>query len=427
MATVQEIQSEINQVQSEIVRVSSELRLARSEGDVNGVQELERLLVSLSQRERQLQQDLTQLRQNNSGWAATQVQTSDDGATQNPSAAPVLIVPEGRINQAVDVETGTNVDTRTLADTQSVPAEGFDGSPLPVSEGRPTPGGAPGAGAGNDDTGTRKITERIINTTFNSGIKPQPNVLDQYASYTYSISWYLMSPESYKTLLTSQKKSIAGFQLLMQSGGAPTAGRNPEFPVDYYIDNLELTSYMQGKGTGSAHNLTDIRFTVTEPNGITLLGNLYRAVDGFYKKNASQLVGKTPGDYAAAEYCLVIRFYGYDDEGKLIQVGKDKNSSTEPRAVVEKFYPFHLVDIQFRVASKLVEYQVQARPIAYDIGFGSDRAVIPYNTELSGTTLKDILVGKPAGTNTTAAGPGERPSAPSSGSAPIPTYDGLDI
>jgi hypothetical protein len=78
-----------------------------------------------------------------------------------------------------------------------------------------------------------------------------------------------MSPDSYKTLLTSQKKSIAGFQLLMQSGGAPTAGRNPEFPLDYYIDNLELVSYMQGKGTGSAHNLTDIRFTVTEPNGIT--------------------------------------------------------------------------------------------------------------------------------------------------------------
>jgi hypothetical protein len=76
--------------------------LARSEGDVNGVQELERLLVSLSQRERQLQQDLRQLQQNNSGSAANQVQTSDDGATQNPVAAPVLIVPEGRINQAVE-------------------------------------------------------------------------------------------------------------------------------------------------------------------------------------------------------------------------------------------------------------------------------------------------------------------------------------
>jgi hypothetical protein len=152
---------------------------------------------------------------------------------------------------------------------------------------------------------------------------------------------------------------------------------------------------------------------------------MYRAVDGFYKKNAIQQVGKTPGDYAAAEYCLVIRFYGYDDSGKLIQVGKDQNSSTEPRAVVEKFYPFHLVDIQFRMNNKLVEYQVQARPIAYDIGFGSDRAVIPYNTELSGSTLKDILVGKPFNAPGAAtADPGARSTTPN---APIPTYDGEDI
>jgi hypothetical protein len=76
----------------------------------------------------------------------------------------------------------------------------------------------------------------------------------------------------------------------MQSGGAPLSatsntsqptnlpGRSPFFPVDYYIDDLELFSKFPGKGVGMPHNVLDIKFKVTEPNGITLIDNLYAAV-----------------------------------------------------------------------------------------------------------------------------------------------------
>ena len=53
-------------------------------------------------------------------------------------------------------------------------------------------------------------------------IIPQPNILDQYSSYTYSASVYLMSPIQYQRLLRSKKKNINGYNLLFQSGGAPT-------------------------------------------------------------------------------------------------------------------------------------------------------------------------------------------------------------
>ena len=223
-----------------------------------------------------------------------------------------------------------------------------------------------------------------------------------------------MPPDAYKKLLESKKKSIAGYQLLMQSGGAPinqggqqpsftqngqtdpadaagpaakfsgeNSGRNPFFPLDYYLDNLEIHSTITGKGSNRAHNVASLKFTVTEPNGITLLDNLYRAVEDTYKV--------TGVPYSAAQYCLVIRFYGYDANGVPVQVGKDINSSTNARAVVEKFIPFSIADITFRVSNRLVEYQVSGTAIPYILGFGTALGTIKSNIEVTGGTVQEVM------------------------------------
>jgi hypothetical protein len=120
-----------------------------------------------------------------------------------------------------------------------------------------------GVGANRDDN-TRpnsNSTAQIINASFNQRIVPEPNVLDAYASYTYAITWYLLTPDQYNEMTRSQKKNCASWQLLMQSGGAPTqaagvtansaatAGRNKWFDKDYYIDELEIDS----SGTTQRH------------------------------------------------------------------------------------------------------------------------------------------------------------------------------
>lgn len=333
----------------------------------------------------------------------------DDAVTQNPQLGPLTFDAQGRVNNQ-DIEFGTNPPVITSIESQSVNPDGF--APQYGTSGGERdvfPGGDPGAGATSDDSGTRQNTTQIINSAFNSKITPQPNILDQYASYTYSISWYLMQPNTYKTLLESKKKSLAGMQLLAQSGGAPAgtagatsqntqgpgavttntsvdAGRNSFFNLDYYIDNLEIESLITGGGNRMAHNATNIKFTVTEPTGITLINNLYQAVSSVYKQS------NIP--YAIAQYCLVIRFYGYDDNGNLIQVGKDRNSSTDPRAVVEKFYPFLITNIKFRLANKIVEYSVDAKAIPHTVGFGQDLGTIKAPFELTGTTVKDVLSGR---------------------------------
>jgi hypothetical protein len=337
--------------------------------------------------------------------AATDVANSAAGATQNPAAAPAST---GRLTTteaatlAQNTETGTNPPVKTLTQTQSVPPANTGNE----TEGRP--GGEPGAGAKGEDGASRANTKQILDTVGNKPFEPKNNVLDQYASYTYNIGWYILTPEQYTKLQTSAKPSISQYNLLMQSGGAPAvqpdlidasgrrnaasdprsttytgpaaaAGRNPFFGLDYYLDNVELTSTIVGKGAGRANNVGSLKFTVTEPANITLINNLYKAV--------KQLYPDTNATYSTAYYALVIRFYGYDETGKIVQASNGDNNN----AVVEKIIPFLLSNIEFTVSNKLVEYQVTAVGAPYDIGFGSNLGVIKEKIEVSGATVKDLM------------------------------------
>lgn len=251
-------------------------------------------------------------------------------------------------------------------------------------------------------------------------IIPQSNVLDKFASYTYNVSLYIMNPQQYRQMLTTKQRNVAGFQLLMSSGGAPiaggaltpvdpqeaqqaadgnsaaiaqpTLGRNQFFPLDYYLDDIRLRSLVSGKATGGAHNVFEMSFKIIEPNGITLLDNLYAATQQY-----AALQGSTgTQNYAAQMYLMVIRFYGYDADGNFVNIkGQVKNpdGSVGPEAVVEKFVPFVFSEIKFRIANKLTEYECKAFCPQNMINTGQGRGVIPYNVEFTATNLKELLTG----------------------------------
>jgi hypothetical protein len=364
---------------------------------------------------------------------------AEGAAASNPSTPSSVLAPNGRIN-ANNVERGTDDPVKTQVQTQSTPPAG-DGNALPfvqTSTGlnvlaedldaaeQPYVVTQAGAGANRDDN-TRpntNATAQIINASFNQRIVPEPNVLDDYASYTYAITWYLLTPEQYNEMIRSQKKNCASWQLLIQSGGAPTqaagvtagstatAGRNQFFDLDYYIDDLEIDSLVPLKGTGAANTATDIKFKVTEPNGITLIENLYKAVSNLYKqKNVSKTA-----NYPMAQYCLVVRFYGYNDNGELVTTGRrgtnGKTNLTDPRAIVEKFYPFVITNIKFRIPKdRVVEYAVEGKPIPHFYNKSQDRGTIPFAFELIGETAEQVLRGNPVGT-VYPTSPGERRSSP---------------
>jgi hypothetical protein len=169
-----------------------------------------------------------------------------------------------------------------------------------------------------------------------------------------------------------------------------------------HLDNLVIETALAGKGTGSATNATTLTFTVTEPNGFTFIENLYRAVASIYKKN------NLKGNYVDADYCICIRFYGYNDSGELIQVGRTTNPSggragvavsTDVRAVVEKFITFKIGSVNTKIVSRAVEYQIEGSGVGTSTAFSSQRGTIPFPYELAGSTVGELLNGRPVGTN----------------------------
>ncbi len=386
----------------------------------------------------------------------SQLARDDSAGTQNPSAPTtatgrIQTFTTDQVNQ--NLETGTTAPTKTIGQTQATPADNFGvidtNSQDTVPKNAPT---SPGVGAGttnSSSTGRGEDTppissgdtQQILNTSFaGQNIVTQPNVLDQYASYTYAISWYLITPDQYNNMINTQKKNVSGWQLLMQSGGAPSkvasstaptntptaptstsGGRNPWFTLDYYLDDLEIESIVPLHGTNMANSATNIRFKVTEPNGLTLLDNLYSAVKNLYKSapvSGDTNTTSTDPNYVMAQYVLVIRFYGYDSDGNLVAPAKGgysnsgKLSNTDPQSVIEKFYPFIISNIKFREANRAIEYSVEGKPIPHYYNLASDRGTIPFAFSLSGETIGDILIGKPVGTVYPTADPGARVTTP---------------
>jgi len=359
------------------------------------------------------------------------------------------------------VDTNTNPPIKTLAQTQATngvnqdgQAVGFgirteDGSLSNLRRNPETgelydPGGIastsanidPGVGATDDNPPASEEQSQIDanakDVTTQQLIQPQPNVLDNFASYTYQVSVYLFTPAQFNAFTNSRKKLINNYYLLFQSGGAakniggaqgalgtsfaaaqadlesegigfapntvlpgpnsPDAGRNPFFPNDFYIDQVTLENVVgAGGNNGSPHQTATMKFTVIEPQNITLIDRIYEAVQDLAPKD---FTGKI--NYAAAEYLMIIRFYGYDINGKLV-AGKQSpdpdNALTDTNAIVEKYIPFKINNIKWAVNGKQVSYEFDCTGAHNAIATSQRRGTIPFDIEVSGGTVKEVLGG----------------------------------
>ena len=337
------------------------------------------------------------------------IQTGPDGRVVPPGQAQ----PTNARRTTQEVDSGTNAPTRTITSTQAVPPP--TAQPTQGRPDAPTASRTPGVGAARQDSAARAGTVQGLKTVFlGSGAKivPQANSLGKYGSYTYNLSLYIMSKEDYQRTVSSARISVPGSQLLIQSGGMPgspatptpsdtqqlgvtgetvgtkptSAGRNQYFPLDFYIDDFTITNLQPGKGTGSANAVTNMKFKIVEPNGISFLDNLYSACE--------QYVGKKQ-NYASQTYLMVVRFYGYDEKGNLVKVDNDTTDvRTDKNALVEKYIPFQFTKIGFRVANNLTEYTCEAVVPGNNQATGQSRGIIPYNTELQAETIGGLFGGK---------------------------------
>lgn len=256
----------------------------------------------------------------------------------------------------------------------------------------------------------------------------QANVLDQYESYTYNISWYLVTPQDIQTIYQSGTlATLPPDRLIVQSGGIAGTGRNPNFNVDFYIEKLTLLSTLAGQ-TGTATSTENLHMTVVEPYGITFVQTLVKAINQLYGTSINnaqtgqggQSVGnqqKQQVETNAAFNLINITFQGYDTEGNLVRGSKNGQ-------VIQKYFIAGIQKLDYKVsAKKMVEYE-----ITFNVDYTKAQsmgAAIPQQIELTAATVKDALVGPSAATatpangrtNTTSPGTSQTSSPPVAGSA----------
>ena len=153
------------------------------------------------------------------------------------------------------------------------------------------------------------------------------NPLSLFASYTYQLSLYMITPDAYDLFTASGRKDInadgkGGAYLLVQSGGINTTStetvrRAPGFGLDYFIDDLKITTSTSAASSGTATNTTEMSFSIYEPYGFSFMTKLKNATEALQKysnlPNFKDI--KNPGRQF---FILGIRFLGYDINGKIL-------------------------------------------------------------------------------------------------------------
>lgn len=235
---------------------------------------------------------------------------------------------------------------------------------------------------------------------------PIPNSFQKFNNMTYGISLYLQSPENYARMMDTGTKDVTGMELLIQSGGISTdpgeagdatlgpaqpasgnfgAVRNKFFTRDFYLDDIQLQSYIAGTSTGGPQNSFEVKFTVTEPMGLTFMERLYNASTDYARR-----IGFENFNPINQLYLMVIRFYGYDEFGNQILNGAF-NDSSDPGSYIEKWIPLMISQVRFRVESSKVVYACECVCPQTQIGQGQVHGTIPFNMGLQGNTLQDLL------------------------------------
>lgn len=344
------------------------------------------------------------------------------------------------VNGVTTTTTTSETITNTVANDDSGAVQpnpaGSTGSPTSTS---PDATGATAAGTGNTSTaaptnpsGGSNGTLPVAGSTTagptlrTEASKTQPpgkrlkNPLGYFSSYTYQISLYMITPDAYDAFIQSGRKNISALQqaaagkteggagafLVAQSGGINNKSetRAAGFAFDYAIDNLGFTTVTSAKAGEGSSNVTEVKFTITEPYGFSFISNLKNARDGLIKYGKSKKLELTaakdstlPTDATKQFFILGVRFFGYDERGNLM-TGKevfdgnilDPNASGNG-AVFERYFDIVITEMKFRIDGRTVVYNIQGVSLAPKEAFSLAKGQIDQNIQITAGTVEEAF------------------------------------
>jgi len=214
------------------------------------------------------------------------------------------------------------------------------------------------------------------------------NPLSKYASYTYNITLYAVTPEAYNLFVISNKTQLAksdGVVVVAQSGGVNNqdSNRAAGFEFDYYIDDVKLTAAVSPEATQTSTVTYDVEFKIVEQLGFKFVTNLKNTLESL--KNKSKILQQSNLQNATKLiFVMGFKFTGYDIKGNLISLTSDNLSS-------EKFYDILLHELKFKIDGTVTTYNLKA-VVTSSTTMGIQYGVInngAYN--LTGKTVGDVL------------------------------------
>lgn len=282
--------------------------------------------------------------------------------------------------------------------------------------------------AGTPSASAKSPATVNITTPANTGQKTGKNLVDQnfpgkrkdnplsyYSSYTYSLTLYMVTPEFMNEFtngpaagtLPANRISSNQIFVVAQSGGtnnnvdsrALTLSKNlgpNQQGLDFFIDDLAYTTTLPGGPKGQT-TATDLTFKIIEPNGFTFLQDLTIASN---RLNTISPIIKSKSTVPLAldqNYIISIRYYGYDVSGNLMQSVPGPTNFSDPKAASERHLPIKISNIKFKLDEKSTTYTVVATNLSEQVAFARSKNTIEQQTSVSGTTVKDALLGGSGG------------------------------
>ena len=242
------------------------------------------------------------------------------------------------------------------------------------------------------DTGTTNSTNpnKLDRRTWNP--------LSEFSSVTYKLSLYAMTPEAFNNYNITGNWQIKDLELIVQSGGI-TAGldspRNSWFNYDFTIDDLEIVGKINAKETTTATNNTGFKFKIYEPYGMTFPTRLVKAEIELQQKSKIKKDISQQIEALNTPFLLVIRFYGYDSNGEVASRSINNTSATFTKtdevAAFERAFPIVITKFNFRLDNKVTVYNVEAKAINEQIGFGLKRGITQSPIEIQADTVKSAI------------------------------------
>jgi hypothetical protein len=226
------------------------------------------------------------------------------------------------------------------------------------------------------------------------------NPLASYSSSTYKISLYAMTADTVNNFYEQGKWDTTKLELIVQSGGITSSldsPRNKWFKYDFGIDDFEINTKISGKSTGAAANSVDFNFKIFEPYAMTFPSRLVKLQQELQaaakiKKEINQQV-----DAINTPFLLVLRFYGYDAAGNIVEGAPDiastKFSTTTDSAAYERAWPILITKFTFKLDNKVTVYSINGKPIDEQVAFGTKRGVVNQHTTFTADTVENAIGG----------------------------------